>query len=246
MTTPATVLDVLTTDNPHQPRLTCYDDARGERIELSGAVLANWASKAANALQEEFDVEPGSVVALDLPTGHWRTAYWALAVWAVGATVSLDAHEGADVLVTTDPTGDAADDSDEVVAVTLPALARGWEGDELATGVLDEAGEIATFGDAFTPWHTSTGEDIALVHAGERWTMDEALPVVEPGRVLLALTDPAEHLRTLVGLWVAGGSALTVVAPEDSGPADPDDEVLIARCDQEGVTRAIEDAPPAP
>lgn len=103
MTTPATVLEQLTTDHPQSPRLTCFDDQRTERIELSGAVLVNWISKAANVLQEEFDVEPGSIVAIDLPTGHWRTLYWALAAWAVGASVALDAHEGADVLVTTSP-----------------------------------------------------------------------------------------------------------------------------------------------
>lgn len=243
MTTPATVLDVLTTDNPHQPRLTCYDDARGERIELSGAVLANWAAKAANALQEEFDVEPGSVVALDLPTGHWRTAYWAVAVWAVGATLSLDVHEGADVLVTTAPTSDAADDSDEVVAVTLPALARTWQGEDLPTGVLDEAAEISGFGDDFSPWYESSAEDPALVRAGDRWTMAEAVPTVEPGRVLLAVADPAEHLRTLVGLWAAGGSAVTVITPEGTLPTGLTPDPLPARLVQEGVTRVVETPP---
>ncbi|MDQ6715007.1 MAG: TIGR03089 family protein, partial [Actinomycetota bacterium] len=39
-----------------RPRLTFYDDAdgptRGERIELSAKVLANWVAKGANLLQD--------------------------------------------------------------------------------------------------------------------------------------------------------------------------------------------------
>ncbi|WP_462418060.1 TIGR03089 family protein [Kytococcus sp. Marseille-QA3725] len=231
MTTPATVLEQFTTQDPQSPRLTCFDDVRGERIELSGAVLANWTAKAANVLQEEFDVEPGSVVVVDLPRGHWRTAYWVLATWAVGAVVALDPHEGADVLVTTRPSSDLADDSDEVVAVTLHALARGWEGEELPTGVFDDAAELASFGDGFTPWHEVEDDHVALVLGGERWTMAEVAETVEAGRVLVHPDDPVRHVRTLLGVWAAGGSVVTVVS---EGPVDPDQPRFTA----EGVTRS--------
>ena len=60
------------------PRVTFYDDATGERIELSAKVLSNWAAKAANALVEEFDAALGTTVGLVLPL-HWRAFYWALA-----------------------------------------------------------------------------------------------------------------------------------------------------------------------
>ena len=93
MRTPSSVLADLVRADATRPRVTFYDDApgptRGERIELSGRVLANWVAKAGNALQEEYDAAPGTLVRLDLPALHWRTAYWALAVWSVGATVSL-------------------------------------------------------------------------------------------------------------------------------------------------------------
>ena len=56
-------------------RITCYDDVpgptAGERIELSGRVIGTWVSKAANALQEEWDLEPGSTVRLAMRP-HWR------------------------------------------------------------------------------------------------------------------------------------------------------------------------------
>ena len=84
------LLAALAGSDPTRPRLTWYDDGlgptRGERIELSGRVLANWAAKAANLLQEDLDVAPGSLVEVDLPT-HWRAAYWLLAAWSVGAEV---------------------------------------------------------------------------------------------------------------------------------------------------------------
>ena len=61
MTRPDTLLFALQRADASRPRITCYDDtdgpSRGERIELSARVLSNWVAKAANALQEEFDVE---------------------------------------------------------------------------------------------------------------------------------------------------------------------------------------------
>ncbi|BEL40302.1 hypothetical protein Isolate57625_36570 [Mycobacteroides abscessus subsp. abscessus] len=45
-------------NNP-SPRITYYDDATGERIELSTVTLANWAAKTANMLRDEFGAAPG-------------------------------------------------------------------------------------------------------------------------------------------------------------------------------------------
>ena len=42
-----------------RPLITHYDDATGERMELSGTTAANWTAKAANLLRDECDVEPG-------------------------------------------------------------------------------------------------------------------------------------------------------------------------------------------
>ena len=81
-TTVPQLLAALAASDPGRPRLTWYDDApgptRGERIELSARVLANWVAKAANLLVDELDIEPGDQVVIALPT-HWRAAYWLLA-----------------------------------------------------------------------------------------------------------------------------------------------------------------------
>lgn len=73
-------------NNPADPLLTYYDDATGERVELSATTLANWVAKTVNLLVLECGVGPGSRLALHLPR-HWTTAVWVLAADAVGAEV---------------------------------------------------------------------------------------------------------------------------------------------------------------
>lgn len=91
-----------------RPRVTYYNDATGERIELSGSTVLRWVNKAGNWLQDEMDAEPGTTVNLQLPQDHWRTVPWILAVWAVGAVLSDD--PGADVRVgMDDPTADLSE-----------------------------------------------------------------------------------------------------------------------------------------
>ena len=67
------VLDPLLRDDPAGPRITYYDDATGERIELSAVTLGNWAAKTANLLRDELGAGPGSRIAALLPA-HWQTA----------------------------------------------------------------------------------------------------------------------------------------------------------------------------
>lgn len=228
MRTPAEVLAGLVADDATAPLLTFYDDlpgpTQGERIELSRRVVANWVAKAANALQEGLDVAPGSVVLVQLPCPHWRLAYWALAVWSVGATLTLDTHEGADVLVTTDPGSEDAEDADEVIAVTLAALAREHpEGPALRSGVMDEAKELSSYGDGFVAWDSPDPDETALVAEGERTAYESLLPAASwpPGaRVLVTTGSAAAFLQQLLHALTVGAS-LVLVRGERPGPADP-------------------------
>lgn len=69
--------------------MTWYDDATGERIELSVTTAANWAAKTANLLAED-DV---TSVRLD-PPAHWLTVVATLGAWVAG----LPLDEGGEVL----------------------------------------------------------------------------------------------------------------------------------------------------
>lgn len=238
---PSQVLAAAVATDATRPALTFYDDSpdgRGERIEVSRRVLRTWVSKAANALQEGLDVQPGSVVLVDLPSPHWRLTYWALAVWSVGATLTLDTHEGADVLVTTDPGSELAEDCDEVVAVALPALSRHFP-DELRSGVMDEAAELSSYADDFVAWDDAEPDDVALVHQGDRIAYAELLEGLEPMprgvRALLTTTDRGLLVRQVLQLLAADGSGVLV-----RGPVPADDDRRLAA---EGVSYRAPVAP---
>ena len=107
--TPAGLLTRALTRDGARPLLTFYDDATGERVELSVATYANWVSKTANMLQDGLSAEPGERVAVLLPT-HWQTAVILSACWAAGlvAATGLEAVAPADIVFTAADTVEAA------------------------------------------------------------------------------------------------------------------------------------------
>lgn len=80
------LLSARLAEQGHAPYLTFYDDATGERTELSYATFENWVAKTANLLVEELDVERGARVATVLGN-HWTTVVVTFACWKVGACV---------------------------------------------------------------------------------------------------------------------------------------------------------------
>lgn len=77
-----------------EPLVTYYDDASGERTELSYATFGNWASKTANLLAEELDAGRGTTIAVSL-CDHWIGAVAVAAAWQLGAVVAFE-RPGAD------------------------------------------------------------------------------------------------------------------------------------------------------
>jgi len=72
------------------------DISRGERVELSATTLENHAAKIANALRDEYALEPGAVVHLTLPL-HWQLSAWCAGVWTAGCILALNDDPGLDV-----------------------------------------------------------------------------------------------------------------------------------------------------
>lgn len=155
---PAALLASARDRDPARPLLTYYDDSTGERIELSATTLDNWVAKTANLLQDEFDIGPGSTVAVALPV-HWQTAAVLLGVWSCGAAVLDSAPEddgglgGVDVVLASQDRLGAleAEDADvELLGLSLHPLGGGMTG--YAGPARDFALEVRTAGDRFVPY----------------------------------------------------------------------------------------------
>lgn len=214
MRTPASVLADILRSDPAGPRVTFYEDTpgatQGERIELSGKVLANWVAKAGNALQDEYDVGPGSVVRLSLPP-HWRALYWALAAWSVGATVDLTGDLPADLLICDDP--DLAEattpEPGDVILVTLGALARVHTA-RLPARAMDEARELATHGDRLVALAEPEPGDLALITDSARTSYDHVVPERDwPARARANLAgDLALVIESALAVWAVDGSVV--------------------------------------
>ena len=149
--TPADLLRSALAGDPSRPLLTFYDDATGERVELSVATLANWVAKTANLLQDDLSVQPGDRVALLLPA-HWQTAAWLLACFSTGAVAAPGGDPaGADVVVSGPDTLDAARACrGERMALALRPL--GGRFPSPPEGFADYAVEVPSQGDRFTPY----------------------------------------------------------------------------------------------
>lgn len=236
VTVSGALLDPLLQRDPVGPRITYYDDATGERIELSTVTLANWAAKTANLLRDELGAGPGSRVAVLLPA-HWQTAAVLLGIWWIGAEVMLGGSAGADAevaLCTADrlEEADAAVGMGEVVALSLDPFGKPVP--DLPIGVTDYATSVRVHGDQIVPERApgpalagrSAGEVLAAAHASA-----EAQGLTGTDRVLSAAawTTPADLEAHLLAVFAAGASLVQV--------SNPDAERLPRRREMEKVTR---------
>jgi uncharacterized protein (TIGR03089 family) len=176
---PGDLLAAAVRRNAAAPLITHYDDATGERIELSGTTLANWVAKTANLLQDEFDVAIGSLVAVSLPV-HWQTAAVLLATWSCGAAVLETAAEdegalsGVDVVLAEQarlvPLEEVVD-GDLLVGLSLHPLGMGMTG--YVGPARDFAAEVRVHGDAFVALAPPDPAAPGLVAGGLNLTLGE-------------------------------------------------------------------------
>lgn len=160
------LLRPLLSTSSARPLLTHYDENVGSRVELSVTTMANWAAKTANWLVEEFDVEPGDAVSVNLPA-HWQSAGVLLGAWWCGAHVVADPAEGRVSFVSD---AELVDSSHPFAIVALDPLGRGLS-ERPANGALDYLNEARGAGDEFSPLLPVPGESRALLGA----TVDETL-----------------------------------------------------------------------
>ncbi|GAA4802341.1 TIGR03089 family protein [Streptomyces ziwulingensis] len=197
--TPADLLSSALAADPGRPLTTFYDDATGERVELSVATFANWVAKTANLLQDELSVAPGDRVALLLPA-HWQTAVWLLACASVGAVADLAGDPAAaDVAVS----GPEPESLRAARACSGPRLALalrplGGRFPQVPEGFADYAVEVPGQGDRFVPYAPVNPDEPALIVAGREFSGAEVVERARAEATGLGLTGPGA--RILSGL----------------------------------------------
>ncbi|HZX04838.1 TIGR03089 family protein [Kribbella sp.] len=181
-----------------KPFLTYYDDASGERIELSAVTTANWVAKTANLLQDEYDVESGDTVAIGLPP-HWLGVVWALSTWAAGAALT----SGTGTIAITGPDLEIRGERETVASALLPLGGRFR--DPLPDGVHDYGAEVYNHPDVFSPYDAPAPTSPAYDELTHEQLIGTAEPVADRILVTRTLTD-RDGLSLLVGVIAGGGS----------------------------------------
>jgi uncharacterized protein (TIGR03089 family) len=231
----AAILDPMLRADPVGPRITYYDDATGERIELSAVTLANWAAKTGNLLRDEFGGGPASRVAVLLPA-HWQTAAVLFGVWWIGADVLLEGAD-ADIALCTAERLDEADatGASEVAVLSLDAFGR--PAPDLPIGVTDYATAVRVHGDQIVaeqhPGPALAGRSVEQVlDACQKSAAAKALTADD--RVLSAASwsTADDVIDGLLSVLVVGGSLVYV--------ANPDRAALPRRTETEKVTRTLD------
>jgi uncharacterized protein (TIGR03089 family) len=234
--TPAALLAARLARDPARPFVTFYDEATGDRAELSTASFANWVAKTANLLVDGLALTPGATVGIGLPR-HWLAPVWALATWSAGLTVDVTPVGGAqpripiavavvpaspDMTGTTDTADtEAAAHAEDLVVVSLLPLVAPSPVTAIPPGAIDYARDISGYGDRFTlpaagpdqggltgPGHGRTVADLVV----ESRTLADAWDLSDGGRLLVAaaLDRESELLAGSIVPLVAGGSVVLV------------------------------------
>jgi len=240
-TFPAALAAALAT-GPSRPLVTFYDDATGERVELSVATYANWVAKTANLAQDELDLARGALALVELPT-HWLGAVWLGAALTLGLSVTDDPGLAADAdLVVCGP---ATLDRHAAGAVRGPVLALslrplgGRFTDPLPPGVTDYGAVVLAQPDVFGAYDPPHADDAGWrdadgsVSQAELLAEASGIPRVSAGGRLLTDVNPASRrgVATLVAPVLLGAGTVWV--------RNPDEDRWSARAEQERVTEEL-------
>ena len=218
--TPAGLLAQTLATDPSGPLLTFYDDATGERIELSATTLDNWVAKTANLLQDG-GIEPGARAAVLLPA-HWQTAAILLGCWSVGLEV-VDDPDGADVAFAGPDRLDDALAAPEVYGLSLAPMAAPLR--NAPAGVVDYSTEVRGHGDRFAPYQPVDPALYADLVRAARTRADD-LGLGAKDRVLVSGGADTGDLDWLLVPLAAGAS---IVLCRNADPARLDERAASER-----------------
>ncbi|MFE9442601.1 TIGR03089 family protein [Streptomyces sp. NPDC006602] len=241
--TPADLLRSALAADPGRPLVTFYDDATGERVELSVATFANWVAKTSNLLQGDLAAGPGDRVALLLPA-HWQTAVWLLACSSVGAIADMGGDPAAADVVVSGPDSLEAARACPGERIALALRPLGGRFPQPPAGFADYAVEVPGQGDRFVPFAPVDPEDPALIAAGRGFSAAEVVERARAEATGVGLMGPASRLLSglsydtweglnagLYGPLATGGSVVLCRNLDQLG-----EEALAKRIESERVT----------
>jgi uncharacterized protein (TIGR03089 family) len=175
MTSVAELLTRRLAADPGQPLVTFYDDATGERTELSVKTWANWVSKTANLFTDELMLDPGDGIRVDVPP-HWLATVFLGGAWMCG----LELDDDAPVAVV------GPDGLDRPAATTMATALHPFATrfpEPLPPGVIDHGAVWAGQSDVFSPLEPT---DLGSPAPDDRRVLTDLDPLSASGQELLA------------------------------------------------------------
>ncbi|MGI8677225.1 MAG: TIGR03089 family protein [Jatrophihabitans sp.] len=228
--------ELLATDASH-PFVSYYDEASGERSELSVKSLANWVAKTHFLLVDELGLGVGDTALVALPA-HWISVPVLLGCLAAG--LALTPEGSADVAFVSPQTlGAAAGVADRYVIA--PESASVGLRDAVPDGGIDYVAAVRPQADAWASVQLrAQADDPCLPGLTRGATMERAaarateVGLAAGGRLLSAQpwATPDDWLEAVLAPLAVGGS--TVLVHNCS-----DESVLTRRAEQERTTARL-------
>jgi uncharacterized protein (TIGR03089 family) len=154
--TPEGCLDDLLAAAPAAPFVTYYDEASGDRAELSARSLANWVAKTHFLLTDELGLGVRDAAMIALPA-HWISVPAILGCLTAGLEL-VDDPDRADVAFVAPDTALQAATVPDVYAVAPSSAAVGFGG-HVPDGVADYVLAVRPQPDAWPSVHLAAGPD---------------------------------------------------------------------------------------
>jgi uncharacterized protein (TIGR03089 family) len=228
--TPERQFGELLAAEPSRPFVTYYDEATGERTELSVKSLANWVVKTHHLLATELGLGVRDTALVAVPA-HWISVPILLGCLTAG--LELTADGSSDVAFVAPATLGAADAAD-VYAIAPDSAAVGFR-DAAPGGALDYVSSVRPQADTWPTVQLTAGPDdpcLPGLTRGQAVERARAVGLAPRERLLTTRVwaGPDDWIETVLAPLAVGGSLVIVASA-------PDDDVVKRRADQERATR---------
>jgi uncharacterized protein (TIGR03089 family) len=228
--TPERQFAQLLAAEPGRPFVTYYDEASGERSELSAKSLANWVAKTHHLLGDELGLGVGDTALIAVPA-HWISVPVLLGCLTAG--LAITSAGDADVAFVMPATLAAAGSVPDVYAVSPGSAAIGFRG-EPPTPASDYVAAVRPQADAWAGVQMPAAPNDPCLPGLSRADVVEraaAAGLAAGARVLTTRTwdSPDDWIDTVLAPIAVGGSVVIVANCTD-------ENVLARRMAQERAT----------